>query len=58
MESRSVSPKPKQLPREVDTRCREIIDAFDLHPVKFRERSSFRDELPCRLLRSPVADLV
>ena len=35
-ESRSISYKPERAPREVDTRCKEIIDAFGLHPPKFR----------------------
>jgi hypothetical protein len=41
-ESLSISYKPEQVPREVDTRCKEIIDAFGLHPLKFREGCSPR----------------
>ena len=38
----AVSHKRKQAVREVETRCREIIDAFGLHPLKFREGCSRR----------------
>ena len=40
--SYAVSHKSKQGIREVEARCREIIDAFGLHPLKFREGCSRR----------------
>jgi len=41
-ESHAVTHKPRQAVREVEKRCREIIDAFGLHPLKFRKDRSRR----------------